>query len=682
MNTPFRGGIGDETARARDLRSLRLVVAFHYVAGALLALLSCLFVVLIRLAMGALKMPPSPQDATWSFRPLLAAMGWIVLVLGWAMACVLVHAGHSIDRRQGLRWCQAVAALSTLWFPFGTGLGIFTLVLLGKPHIRAQFGEDLPVPPAPAPTSFVDNAAWAGWLSAEAKRRFSRQAIPVGAVLLFIQFAVPMVQFAREFSSAMRNGHVFEEAESAVTYADRVWFIERVSPLSGTVSMRLANVRTDNDGSPLVGPDVPTKSRFLAADGRRLWVLGERTLAKYEAGQLTASPPKDAPRWPSRPFDYGGHPAFFDWNRRSDEIRMVHLESDQWRAVPGSSWKASDVLPRLPATWAVLPADSGFDVFMQFGKELRWRHIDADDGLEDPQSWESVSSSADYWAAVRLGDESVVVLPTRDGLFDRRLSLLHRTEAGWAVNGEIPEAASASAAAIPLGSDSMDLVFHQRNGLEILALSGGKVQTRHTHRHAFARPFDIHSMIGLAMFGFIPGLLAAALLGRLMRRDRIGVLAGGRPLRFASLLRRGFAYGIDHGAVSIVAFAQAWRVLRIPSETLMQAQLAGPIVIGLGVLIGTLLVTSYMEGRWGVTPGKWLLGIRVIDINSGNVCGFWRALLRRVLRTIDGALGFLVGIFVVAFTPNWQRLGDLAAKTIVVRSSTRSDGRGCEPASA
>ena len=70
MNTPFRGGIGDETARARDLRSLRLVVAFHYVAGALLALLSCLFVVLIRLAMGALKMPPSPQDATWFFRTL------------------------------------------------------------------------------------------------------------------------------------------------------------------------------------------------------------------------------------------------------------------------------------------------------------------------------------------------------------------------------------------------------------------------------------------------------------------------------------------------------------------------------------------------------------------------------------------------------------------------------------
>ena len=146
-------------------------------------------------------------------------------------------------------------------------------------------------------------------------------------------------------------------------------------------------------GPPSAGRDLPTKSRFLVADGQRLWVLGEKTLAKVEAGKLATSPSSDAPRWPSKPFDYDGHPAFFDWSRRSDEIRMVRLDSEQWRAVPGSSWKASDALPRLPGTWIVLPANAGFDVFMQFGVELRWRHIGADDGLGDPLAWELVSSS-------------------------------------------------------------------------------------------------------------------------------------------------------------------------------------------------------------------------------------------------------------------------------------------------
>ena len=152
-------------------RTCGLVVILHYVAGALLAVFSCAFVVLIWL--GVRKIPLSAQAAA-SAGPLLTAMGSVGLVAGWTMACVLVHAGRSIDLRRRLRWCQVVAALSMPWFPFGTGLGIFTLILLGVSHTaRAQLGEDAPVPPAPAPTPFADDAAWAGWVSPEAKRRFA-----------------------------------------------------------------------------------------------------------------------------------------------------------------------------------------------------------------------------------------------------------------------------------------------------------------------------------------------------------------------------------------------------------------------------------------------------------------------------------------------------------------------------
>jgi uncharacterized RDD family membrane protein YckC len=34
---------------------------------------------------------------------------------------------------------------------------------------------------------------------------------------------------------------------------------------------------------------------------------------------------------------------------------------------------------------------------------------------------------------------------------------------------------------------------------------------------------------------------------------------------------------------------------------------------------------------------------------------------------VDGFFNFLVGILLVAFTPEWQRVGDLAARTIVIR---------------
>ena len=46
-----------------------------------------------------------------------------------------------------------------------------------------------------------------------------------------------------------------------------------------------------------------------------------------------------------------------------------------------------------------------------------------------------------------------------------------------------------------------------------------------------------------------------------------------------------------------------------------------------------------------------------------------RALLRNILMVGDGMFSFGVGILIIVITPSWQRLGDLAGKTVVVRAS-------------
>ena len=83
------------------------------------------------------------------------------------------------------------------------------------------------------------------------------------------------------------------------------------------------------------------------------------------------------------------------------------------------------------------------------------------------------------------------------------------------------------------------------------------------------------------------------------------------------------------------------------------------------------LVTAFTEGRWCMTPGKWIVGIRVVGID-GVACGFWRALLRNLFRVADSMLSFVVGMLAIAFTTNWQRVGDMVAKTVVVKSGSRS----------
>lgn len=83
--------------------------------------------------------------------------------------------------------------------------------------------------------------------------------------------------------------------------------------------------------------------------------------------------------------------------------------------------------------------------------------------------------------------------------------------------------------------------------------------------------------------------------------------------------------------------------------------------IGIGYGIGT-------EWYWrGQTLGKRLLRLRVID-GQGLHLQFSQILLRNLLRFVDSLpLFYLVGGAVCFLSPRCQRLGDLAAATLVIR---------------
>jgi uncharacterized RDD family membrane protein YckC len=80
-----------------------------------------------------------------------------------------------------------------------------------------------------------------------------------------------------------------------------------------------------------------------------------------------------------------------------------------------------------------------------------------------------------------------------------------------------------------------------------------------------------------------------------------------------------------------------------------------------------LLYYVLLEGLLGRTLGKMVTGIRVVRESTGATPGVGPALVRTLLRIIDGLLGNLVGFLIVVSTQKRQRLGDMAAKTLVVR---------------
>jgi len=62
-----------------------------------------------------------------------------------------------------------------------------------------------------------------------------------------------------------------------------------------------------------------------------------------------------------------------------------------------------------------------------------------------------------------------------------------------------------------------------------------------------------------------------------------------------------------------------------------------------------------------------LLGIKVVREDNGEVPGLGAATIRTLLRIIDGLFSYLVAFVAVLVSAKRQRLGDMAAHTLVVR---------------
>jgi uncharacterized RDD family membrane protein YckC len=96
-----------------------------------------------------------------------------------------------------------------------------------------------------------------------------------------------------------------------------------------------------------------------------------------------------------------------------------------------------------------------------------------------------------------------------------------------------------------------------------------------------------------------------------------------------------------------------------------------------GFLVAGLLVASFFVSfgydvafetlASGRTPGKRAAGLRVVRL-GGEPVGFVASAVRNLLRLVDGLPGiYAVGAVSVLFSRRNQRLGDLAAGTLVVR---------------
>jgi uncharacterized RDD family membrane protein YckC len=106
-------------------------------------------------------------------------------------------------------------------------------------------------------------------------------------------------------------------------------------------------------------------------------------------------------------------------------------------------------------------------------------------------------------------------------------------------------------------------------------------------------------------------------------------------------------------------------------DPMAAAQLAGAsMILGvLGILIG-LGYFVYFEGSTGQTIGKKIVNIKVVREDKKPMT-YMDALVRTILRVIDAIpflIPYLLGLILVVVNEKKQRLGDMAAKTLVVKA--------------
>ena len=126
----------------RDAEQLNLLAIFHYVVGGLALLFS--FFPLFYSVIGGFLLYAAEHPTNQEPPP--AFLGWIFIVLGAVfflvgvtMAICILIAGRCLSRRKGYSFALLIACIECLFVPFGTILGVFTIVALSRASVKALF---------------------------------------------------------------------------------------------------------------------------------------------------------------------------------------------------------------------------------------------------------------------------------------------------------------------------------------------------------------------------------------------------------------------------------------------------------------------------------------------------------------------------------------------------------------
>jgi hypothetical protein len=125
---------------SQDSEHLKLLAIFHYVVAGMTALFAC--IPFIHFFMGLAMVSGALGVSDPEVRPIgifLMVLAGLLILAGWTLATLIAYAGRNLQRRRRYTYCLVVAGVECIFMPFGTVLGVFTIIVLMRDSVKELF---------------------------------------------------------------------------------------------------------------------------------------------------------------------------------------------------------------------------------------------------------------------------------------------------------------------------------------------------------------------------------------------------------------------------------------------------------------------------------------------------------------------------------------------------------------
>jgi hypothetical protein len=134
----------------RDQEHLRILTMCYYLLAActgFFSLLALLYVGFAAIALsGVVAANQSSNADPRAIGYIFAAFGIAGFLFGMGMALLYYLVARGLRDHRWSTFCYAMAAISCLYIPFGTAIGVCTILVLNRPDVKRLFSLAHPVP--------------------------------------------------------------------------------------------------------------------------------------------------------------------------------------------------------------------------------------------------------------------------------------------------------------------------------------------------------------------------------------------------------------------------------------------------------------------------------------------------------------------------------------------------------